>query len=143
MFKNLKFFLGVVLVMLILTGCGKEKTVLEFKPDGNMIAYTQKSYTVKANQPFVIQLNNVATVPVMVHNVVLLKPGTDVASIGIKAQSESDYLPDDPNIISATALAKPGEVVSVEVKGLEPGKYPFVCTYPGHYMMMQGVLIVE
>ena len=90
-----------------------------------------------------IQLNNVATVPVMVHNVVLLKPGTDVASIGIKAQSEPDYLPDDPAIIAATALAKPGELVSVEVDGLAPGKYPFVCTYPGHYMMMQGVLIVE
>ena len=142
MLKNVKFIVGVVFVMLILAGCGK-KTVLEFEPNGNMIAYTQKSYTLKANEAFVIQFNNVATVPVMVHNVVLLKPGTDVASIGIKAQSEPDYLPDDPNIIAATALAKPGEMVSVEVEGLQPGKYPFVCTYPGHYMMMQGVLIVE
>ena len=25
----------------------------------------------------------------------------------------------------------------------EPGRYPFLCTFPGHWMAMQGELVVE
>jgi azurin len=25
----------------------------------------------------------------------------------------------------------------------KPGRYPFLCTFPGHWMVMNGVMIVE
>ena len=140
--KPLRGIIYLFIIALLLTGCGK-KIVLDFEPNGNLIAYKQTAYTLKAKKTFVIKLNNVATVPVMIHNVVLLKPGTDVNAFGLKAQTAPNHLPDDPNIIAATALAKPGELVEIEVKGLAPGNYPFVCTYPGHFMLMQGVITVE
>jgi uncharacterized protein len=24
-----------------------------------------------------------------------------------------------------------------------PGEYPYVCTFPGHFLLMNGVLVVE
>ena len=39
-------------------------------------------------------------------------------------------------------LAKPGESSEVTFTAPEPGKYPYICTVPGHYMMMKGVLTI-
>ena len=25
----------------------------------------------------------------------------------------------------------------------KPGKYPYLCTFPGHWVIMQGVMVVE
>jgi azurin len=25
----------------------------------------------------------------------------------------------------------------------KPGRYPFLCTFPGHWMVMNGVMVVE
>ena len=39
-------------------------------------------------------------------------------------------------------LAAGGETVDVTFVAPEPGTYPFICTMPGHYIMMKGKLIV-
>ena len=55
---------------------------------------------------------------------------------------EKDYIPESPDIIAHTKLIQPGQTGSVEVT-LEPGEYPYLCTFPGHSMVMKGVMHVK
>ncbi len=58
-----------------------------------------------------------------------------------------DYLPaDDPRIIAATGMIGGGEETSVtfSLAGLEPGgEYTYFCSFPGHYVLMNGSFIIE
>lgn len=54
------------------------------------------------------------------------------------------YVPDSPNVLHATPLVEPkGKAALIFDAPLEPGDYPYICTVPGHWRVMQGVLIVE
>jgi uncharacterized cupredoxin-like copper-binding protein len=48
----------------------------------------------------------------------------------------------DHDMLVHMPLAKPGESSEVTFTAPEPGKYPYICTVPGHYMMMKGVLTI-
>jgi azurin len=53
------------------------------------------------------------------------------------------YVPEDDAVLAATDLAKPGETVTLTFTAPnEPGEYAYICTFPGHYAMMQGVMRV-
>lgn len=82
----------------------------------------------------------------MGHNFVLLKPGTDYAAFASEGMMKPDngYLPEDQsNMIAATKMLSGGESETLNIEGLEPGEYPYVCTFPGHFAMMNGVLTVK
>ncbi|MBK1833584.1 DUF7133 domain-containing protein [Roseibacillus ishigakijimensis] len=87
----------------------------------------------------------------MVHNWVLLQPGT-VAEVGALADQlaaqadglEKEYLPESEAILAASKLLAPHETQEIELQiPSEPGRYPFICTFPGHWRVMQGELVVE
>jgi azurin len=42
-------------------------------------------------------------------------------------------------VIAHTPMAKPGETTEVTFTAPAAGTYPFICTVPGHYMLMKGV----
>jgi azurin len=46
------------------------------------------------------------------------------------------------DIIAHTPMSAPGETVTVEFTAPAEGDYPYICTYPGHYMTMQGTMHV-
>ncbi len=84
---------------------------------------------------------------VMGHNLVILKPGTDVAAFTEKAAlaKATDYIPESEkaNIIAHTRLLSGGESDTIEFTISEPGTYDFLCSFPGHAAMMKGKLVVE
>ena len=47
-----------------------------------------------------------------------------------------------PKITSKSNLSKLKNKIVV-FKVPEPGSYPYICTYPGHFMSMRGILISE
>jgi azurin len=49
------------------------------------------------------------------------------------------------SVIAKTALAGPGETVQITfVVPAKPGRYPFICTFAGHYQAgMKGTLVVK
>ena len=54
------------------------------------------------------------------------------------------YVPDSPDVLIATPILGPGEEFTLEfVAPTAPGTYEFVCTIPGHWRVMRGVLVVE
>jgi azurin len=120
------------------------------QPQGNQMKFQQTEFTVPADQTVELVLENTASSPSMQHNVVILneEPSDEVfkrvGEAGVKAGSSEDYVPDDPAVLDATPIAKPGETVSVTfTTPSEPGEYGYICTYPGHWATMRGTMIVE
>ena len=79
----------------------------------------------------------------MPHNAVFTVPGAAEA-VGLKSEKEAAlgiYVPDTSAVLFATGMAEPGSEVSATFRSPhEAGDYPFLCTYPGHWRVMQGVL---
>jgi azurin len=54
------------------------------------------------------------------------------------------YIPDSDNVLYHTGLMQPESSESIYFTApTEKGDYTFVCTFPGHYTIMQGVLRVR
>jgi azurin len=83
---------------------------------------------------------------VMGHNLVILKPGTDIANFSLKATDakDTDYIPvtEKGNIIAHTKLIGGGEIDTIEFT-IEMGTYDYICSFPGHSSIMKGKLVVE
>lgn len=92
-----------------------------------------------------ITLVNESTDGSMLHNFVLIKTGTaqTVAEQGLQAGAKSDYVPDNDNVLIYTKMTKPGEISSITFTSPPKGTYDFICTYPGHWSMMRGRMIVK
>jgi len=87
----------------------------------------------------------------MQHNFVLGQAGS-LQTIGAAADElartpngpSQQYVPQVQQVIFSTKLLEPGETVTVQFKApTETGQYPYVCTFPGHWRIMNGVLNVK
>lgn len=119
------------------------------QPVGNEMRYEQTSFTVEAGQEVTIVFENTATTPAMQHNVVVLNSNDDavvnrIGQAALQAGPDAEYIPEDEAIIAHTPLSQPGETVRVTFTApSEPGDYRYICTFPGHYMLMQGTMTVQ
>ena len=53
------------------------------------------------------------------------------------------YVPDIPQVMFSTKLLEPGQTITFQFKApAAVGQYPYVCTFPSHWQMMNGVLNV-
>ena len=82
-----------------------------------------------------MQHNLVVTLPGMANKV-----GEKGMALGLKGP-EMNYVPNLPEVIANSKILEPGtnETIYFTVPN-KPGDYQFVCTYPGHYLAMQGIL---
>ena len=83
----------------------------------------------------------------MSHNVVILKPGIDLADFADAARNAQDeqYVPSSLTslMIAHTKLVAGGQSDRVEFTISQPGVYPFICSFPGHWGTMQGKVVAE
>ena len=109
--------------------------------------YDRPEIAVEAGKPVELVLENTDIMP---HNLLLVAPGKmmDVAQGGERMATSPDafakgFVPDSPYILKATKLLQAGETerLIIEVPS-EPGDYPYVCTFPGHWRTMAGVMHV-
>jgi len=57
--------------------------------------------------------------------------------------AERHYIPDDPSVLLHSRVLNPGESHTIHFNApAAPGKYPFLCTFPGHWQSMKGTLVV-
>jgi azurin len=120
----------------------------EFTIEGNdQMKFDKVLFKVKAGEKVILHFKNVGEMPIesMGHNVVILKPNTDLAQFGGEAMkaTQSEYIPMTfrSSIISHTKLLGPGEEETIEFVLEEKGIYPYVCSFPGHYGVMQGKIV--
>ena len=85
----------------------------------------------------------------MEHNFVLTggklgdRVGEAAADMGLSGQA-NDYIPDLDAVLVHTELVAPETEDTIYFTApTKPGTYEFVCTVPGHYKVMRGVLIVK
>ncbi|NGM60371.1 azurin [Sphingobacterium sp. SGG-5] len=103
---------------------------------------------VKAGEPVEVTLKNVGEMPKesMGHNFVVLQPQVDLPTFGGEAAAakDNDYIPKSSlsSIVAHTKLLGPGEEDKITFT-LEKGVYPFICSFPGHYSVMQGKIVAE
>lgn len=117
--------------------------VVVIHPVGNEMKYKETEFTVKAGAKVKIIMDNTATAPAMKHNVVILKPGSNINKIGVAAITAGvakQFIPDDKNILFYTPMAAPKQKTEVEFVVPPPGDYPYTCTFTGHFVTMKGVM---
>src|SRR4051812_30718883 len=103
----------------------------------------------KAGEELKVVLTNQGTLPkeAMGHNFVLLKAGTDLtafATAGMTAK-ETDYIAPSmkDKVIASIPTLGPKKSGEVTFKAPAPGEYTYICSFPGHYMLMKGTLTVK
>lgn len=110
--------------------------------------FDKERFTVKAGQQVTLNFSNP---DFMQHNFVLIQPGT-LEVVGKAADAlardpkgaEKNYVPATKEVIVATRLVDPqGRETLVFTAPDKPGEYPFVCTVPGHWRLMNGIMKVE
>ena len=109
--------------------------------------YDTPYFAVEAGRPVQVVLRNEDLMP---HNFVIAVPGAlqEVALAGAELGPRpgfqgKPYVPDTKQVLFATDMvaAHTQERLTFTAPN-EPGEYPFVCTFPRHWMRMYGVMIV-
>ena len=112
----------------------------------NMI-YDKNKIEVNSGKNIILTLNHKGKVSkeFMGHNFVLLKKGVNVDEYAKKAvlAKSNDYIPDSDEAIAYTKMLGGGESTTISFLAPEAGIYTYICSFPGHYMMMRGELIVK
>ena len=112
----------------------------------NMI-YDKNKIEVNSGKNIILTLNHKGKVSkeFMGHNFVLLKKGVNVDEYAKKAvlAKSNDYIPNSGEAIAYTKMLGGGESTTISFLAPEAGIYTYICTFPGHYMMMRGELIVK
>jgi azurin len=121
-----------------------QKVEIEIASVKNTMTFDKTKLTVPAGAQVHLTLKNNATMKTLPHNWVLVQPGTQakVAAEGLEKAADAGYVVEGPNVLAATPLAPPGETTEVTFTAPAAGVYPYICTFPGHYMMMKGTLTV-
>lgn len=152
---------------LLVAGCGQKEpaapaaaaaastsatAVATFEITANdSMKYNLTSIEAKAGQEVKIIFTNLGNTPkaAMAHNWVLLKKGSDpkaFADAAVVAMA-NDYIPPalTGQIIAHTKMLGPKQSDEITFTApTEPGEYPFLCSFPAHYLSgMHGVLIVR
>jgi len=131
----------------------KDKAVQEVVISGNdTMQFDVKSFEVKAGSKVKLTLKNIGQIPkiAMGHNLVVLKKGITAVAFGQKAlgagANATNALPESlkGDVIAATKLLGPAESETIEFTApKEPGSYEYVCTFPGHFALMRGIMTVK
>ncbi|HEX8037552.1 MAG TPA: PVC-type heme-binding CxxCH protein, partial [Chryseosolibacter sp.] len=125
----------------------KDATIVNLRVLENQMKYDLTAFTVVAGKPVRIVFVNP---DFMQHNLVIAKQGAmeivgkaaDKLATDAKGAS-MQYVPDIPEVLFHTRLLNPREKVTLEFTAPEqPGDYPYVCTFPGHWRIMNGVMKV-
>jgi uncharacterized cupredoxin-like copper-binding protein len=126
----------------------KNLTKIEIATVPSKMLFTPGEFKVKAGQPVQLILTNP---DLMQHNLLIVAPGA-LEEIGTAANEmakdpegvRKGFIPRSDKVLHASHLLEPntGEVMRFEAPA-KPGVYPFVCTFPGHWVIMNGRMIVE
>ncbi|HIF34087.1 MAG TPA: c-type cytochrome [Planctomycetaceae bacterium] len=109
--------------------------------------YDTPFFAVEAGRSVQVVLQNEDLMP---HNLVITAPDAlqEVAQMGAllpkgEGAEAKQYVPKSPLVLFATEMVPAGKQERLTFTApSEPGEYPFVCTFPRHWMRMYGVMVV-
>lgn len=112
------------------------------------LKFDKTELTAKPGETISITLKNTDGMP---HNFVLVQPGAyeKVGQASFKMLNDPQafdkhYVPELKEVLGNTPVVFPGKTTTVYIKLPDtPGNYPYMCTFPGHWEAMKGMLIVK
>ena len=114
--------------------------------------YDKKEFVVKPGQKVKLTLVNPAdSVTRQPHNLLIVKPGKkDVVGMAANAGmadpaflTTKNAVPESAEVLHHTKLVQAGDKDTIEFTApAEPGDYSYLCTYPGHWAIMNGLMKV-
>jgi putative heme-binding domain-containing protein len=111
------------------------------------MSYDKDVIALAAGKPVEILIDNPDLMP---HNLVILRPGA-LEEVGLLAESTAQqpdaiarqYVPPSDKIMLASRMLAGRQSQRISFTApTQPGVYPFVCTFPGHWRRMYGALYV-
>jgi putative heme-binding domain-containing protein len=121
--------------------------VLRLATVPDQMLFDKERLVVRAGKPVEFLFENTDLMP---HNFVIVQPGA-LEEIGTLAETaatqpgalERHYVPASPKILLSSRLLQPRDTQKLSFSApAQPGIYPYVCTYPGHWRRMFGALYV-
>ncbi len=112
------------------------------------LLYDLREFKVAPGAPVKLVFENPDVTP---HNLLIVQPGAadEVGMAGNEMAKTPDgfakgFIPDSPKILHKTKMLNQGdrEVLRFTAPTAK-GKYPYICTFPGHWLVMKGEMIVE
>ncbi|MFK7811907.1 MAG: PVC-type heme-binding CxxCH protein [Maribacter sp.] len=125
----------------------EQGTVINMKTIQNEMKYDLSEFVVKAGSTVSLVFENN---DFMQHNLLIIQQGS-IEKVGAAADklaqdpngADRNYIPRMPEVLEATALVNPNQKVILRFTAPDkPGEYPYICTFPGHWRIMQGVMKV-
>ena len=115
---------------------------------GKNLTFATRLLKVKAGERVQLTFRNPDVVP---HNWVLVKPGmlSVVGDLSNKLIADPEavlrhYVPKSEDVLVYTDIVQPQQSMSIWFDAPRvKGRYPYLCTFPGHWMVMNGELVVE
>ena len=124
-------------------------TVVRISTVPERMLFTVLEFAVKAGAPVKLTFENPDATP---HNLLLVQPGSE-DTIGNAANEmaklpdafeKMDFIPKSDQILHATKMLKQNQAETLRFHApKQPGRYPYICSFPGHYLVMRGVMVVE
>ena len=128
-------------------GISDQGIVINMKTIQNEMKFDLSEFVVKAGETVSLVFENN---DFMQHNLLILAEGS-IEKVGAAADklaqdpnaADRNYIPRMPEVLQATALVNPNEKVVLRFTAPDkPGEYPYICTFPGHWRIMQGIMKV-
>ena len=127
------------------TGAKREKPFrITISTIEDKMLYDIKEFNVETGKSVILTFKNKDFPP---HNLLIVKPGKadEVANLAIALGNDGfgkQWRPDTPMILWGSTMIDYDEETVLSFTAPLPGDYPYVCTFPGHAMMMRGVMKV-
>ncbi|NOY00717.1 MAG: hypothetical protein GXP30_13460 [Verrucomicrobia bacterium] len=109
------------------------------------LRYDVIEFEVIAGSQMVVTFDNNGLMP---HNLLFTQPGKAMNVVNLAMAMGADgytqgYVPENDQVLTSVGLMEAGQKQTIEfVAPSEVGVYQFVCTFPGHGNIMQGVMKV-
>jgi putative heme-binding domain-containing protein len=111
------------------------------------MAYDKDIIAIRAGKPVEFIFENTDLMP---HNFVIAQPGSleELGKLSEATAQQPDaaarhFVPQSPKVLLGSVLLQPRESQKLSFTApTQPGVYPYVCTYPGHWRRMYGALYV-
>ena len=124
-----------------------EKEIKIILNSDDLMRFDKNMLLVQSGQKITLTLNHIGKMDklIMGHNFVLLKKDVDVMAFAEKAvlAKNNEYIPEGDEVIVYTKLLGGGESDTITFDAPEKGYYTFLCTFPGHWGLMKGKLVVK
>lgn len=131
-------------------GGAVEVTIKPDASDPTGMKYDVKAFKAKVGQLIKLTFENKHPTLPQPHNVCIGKLGSKatIIQVAMSAATMPDamakgFVPETPDIVAHTKLLQPGQNETIEFKLEAAGEYPYICTFPGHGILMNGVITVE